>query len=109
NLRELMRHVDLQPHGGALAEAVVTITGKDGSTRREAALRDMGRGPDDPMSDTEFRDKFLDCAAAAVTGHEASALFERLMSLEQMRSIRPILAAARGQQTDASMPAQATA
>ena len=109
SLRELMQRVDLQPHDGALAEAVVTITGQDGSTRREVAVRDMGRGPDDPMSDEEFRDKFLDCAAVAVSGREASALFDRLMSLEQMSSIRPILAAARSWQTDASTLAPATA
>lgn len=109
NLRELMERINLQPHDGALAEAIVTITGKNGRTCREVALRDMGRGPDDPMSDVEFRDKFLDCAAAAVSGREASSLFDRLMSLENARSIRSVLAAARGHQTDASMPAQATA
>ena len=109
NLRELMQRVELRPHDGALAEATVSITGKDGRTHREVALRDMGRGPDDPMSDAEFRDKFLDCAAASLTGHEASALFDRLMSLERARSIRPVLAAARGQQAHAPTFVQATA
>lgn len=105
DIRKLMRDVELQAHGGPLAEAIVAIEARDGTERRMTALRDMGRGPDDPMSPADFRQKFLDCARDALREPDASSLFDRLMSLEEMSSVRPVLAAASGKEPSGDVAA----
>jgi 2-methylcitrate dehydratase PrpD len=75
---------------------IIRVELSDGRTLDTQAA--FGKGsPQNPMSDEELTDKFLDCLSWA--GIEASvgrAVAERILNLDQERSIRPITAVLTG-------------
>ncbi|MFV0491223.1 MAG: MmgE/PrpD family protein [Pseudorhodobacter sp.] len=59
----------------------VTVMMKDGSTRSAFASTRFGRGPTNPMSDGELREKFLDCSADVLGIDGAGAAYEACLKL----------------------------
>jgi len=47
-----------------------------------------------PMSEAEFKEKFLDCSAGVLGANQAMALFSSLMRLDELRSLRDLPLAA---------------
>ncbi|PYB70217.1 MmgE/PrpD family protein [Rhizobium wuzhouense] len=72
--------------------AEVTVTLKDGSTLTNFVAAPLGRGPEVPMPETMLAAKFLDCADRAVTRQSAQTVFEMLMALDTLPSMRDLTA-----------------
>lgn len=72
------------------AEVVVELS--DGRIVTGEAASALGRGPRDPMSDTEMWRKFSDCAAYAMSPSQAQAAFESLRRLDTDTPVRDLLA-----------------
>lgn len=63
--------------------------------RRLEARASFGKGsPQNPMTDAELIEKFLDCSARVKVGPDAArGIAERVMSLERERSVRALVGA----------------
>lgn len=67
------------------AEVIVTLRNGRRVARRIDNL--VGRGGDDPMSNSELWDKFSDCAARGLPREQIAPLFERLETLDKVTEI----------------------
>ncbi len=89
--RALMRRVGLSAHDrDDLNQCEVAVTMPGGAGHRASASVAMGRGPDNPLSEDEFRRKFDDCCSALMTPADAAALYERTMALQTQASVAGI-------------------
>ncbi|MFD1883274.1 MmgE/PrpD family protein [Paracoccus pacificus] len=59
----------------------VRVVMKDGRVFEGSASTRFGRGPTNPMSDTELRDKFTDCATPLLGEAGAGAAYDAILSL----------------------------
>ena len=59
-----------------------------------------GRGPDNPMTDTERRNKFVDCASRTLPNAQVSRLFDTLEQLERVHSISKLVELARAESNE---------
>lgn len=85
----LARRVELVPHDDAdMSLGRVEIATGAGNTIAARASVAMGRGPASPMSEDEFRRKFMDCASEALSDDASSKAYSSLMALEKVASIR---------------------
>jgi hypothetical protein len=75
--------------------AQVNITLDNNEQISEQIDHGGGRGPDNPMTDTERRNKFVDCASGTLPNAQVSRLFDTLEQLEQIQSISKLVALAR--------------
>nr|WP_246716359.1 MmgE/PrpD family protein [Martelella sp. NC18] len=75
-------------------EVVVTMTG--GAVLTAEASTWFGRGPSNPMSDDELREKFVDCAGALLGEKEAHAAFDAGLSLATTDRLDEFLARTAG-------------
>lgn len=74
----------------AFTASRVTVRLTDGRTiseRRDVPLGDPRR----PMSHSQLRDKFLDCAARAIPRDQSLALWERCMTIGQDASVDQLM------------------
>ncbi|MGV6873485.1 MmgE/PrpD family protein [Pseudochelatococcus sp. B33] len=93
--RDVMARIRMGSHAeDDLFLGRVDIRMRDGATHSSSASTKFGRGPDDPMTDEEFRSKFVGCAARTVTPEAAESLFDRFDRLETADSMRRVLDAA---------------
>ena len=72
--------------------AEVTVELADGRTLKGEAASALGRGPRDPMTDTEMWRKFSDCAVRVLSSEQTRKAFDGLQHLDSDRPIRDILA-----------------
>ena len=72
--------------------AEVNVTMSDGSRHSANASTRLGRGPENPMSDRELEEKFLDCSGNVLGQSAAQGVFEDLMLLDHCGSIAEITA-----------------
>lgn len=75
----------------------VRVVLKDGRDLRDHASTNFGRGPLNPMSDAELKDKFVDCAVAQL-GHAASEIFGAFLALKTDTPLAPLMAKLSGQE-----------
>lgn len=89
--QDLMRRVDLSAHDREdLNHCDVAVIMSGGASHRASASVAMGRGPDNPLSEEEFRRKFNDCCSALMTPADAAELYERAMALGSQSSVTGI-------------------
>ncbi len=74
----------------------VSVTMKDGAVLTAQASTRFGRGPSNPMSDDELREKFVDCAGALLGENEAHAAFDAGLSLAPTDRLDDFLARVSG-------------
>jgi 2-methylcitrate dehydratase PrpD len=72
--------------------AEVCVTLKDGSTITETVAAPLGRGPEVPLPESMLATKFMDCAGRSVTRQGAQTVFDMLMALETLPSMRDLTA-----------------
>lgn len=68
----------------------VTVELEGGRTLSAQASVAMGRGPDNPMSPSQFEGKFTDCARRVLSQDETARLFAALTSLSDQPSVRQL-------------------
>jgi 2-methylcitrate dehydratase PrpD len=71
---------------------IVRVTLKDGSVYEEQASVPSGRGPDNPMTDEQFKSKFASCAKRTLPLDAIDPLFGALDGLENLKSVAEITA-----------------
>lgn len=69
----------------------VTVTLTDGTILQADASTRFGRGPTNPMSDTELKEKFTDCAAGTLGEQGARAAFSACLALQPQDSLVDLL------------------
>lgn len=83
DVAEILSRVSSAGHGDDDAyRGEVTVTMKNGDIFSATASTKFGRGPTNPMSDEELREKFLDCAAEVLGREEADAAFTTCLGLK---------------------------
>lgn len=99
-----MPHPDMPEDGAAQWGAEVTVTLNDG--RRLARRVDdvIGRGGDNPMSDSEMWVKFEDCARRSLPREQIAPLFERLETLESAADVNQVTKLMQGRAKVAPQP-----
>ena len=80
--------------------AQVNITLENQEQISERIDHGGGRGPENPMSDTERRNKFVDCARRTLPNAQVSRLFDTLEQLEQIHSISKLVELARAKSNE---------
>jgi 2-methylcitrate dehydratase PrpD len=73
----------------------VTVRLKNGQTLSREAQHAKG-GPEYPMSETELREKFTECALEAIDARSAAQALDYIESLETLSDIRPLCDILRG-------------
>lgn len=76
----------------------VRVVMKDGRVLEDTASTRFGRGPTNPMSDAELRDKFTDCAMPMLGEAEAGAAFDAILSLADGDRLDGVLAMISGKE-----------
>lgn len=72
------------------AEVVVALS--DGTQSRSEVASPLGRGPEAPLPPSMLREKFLDCAGHAIDADGAAEVFDMLMRLDRLPTIRDLTA-----------------
>lgn len=70
----------------------VRVVMKDGQEFQDSASTRFGRGPTNPMSDAELRDKFTDCATPMLGASQAGAAYDAILSLGDNDRLDGVLA-----------------
>ncbi|MFD2441020.1 MmgE/PrpD family protein [Paracoccus kondratievae] len=70
----------------------VRVVMKDGRVFEDSASTNFGRGPKNPMSDAELRDKFTDCATLVLGEAGAGAAYDAILSLGNNDRLDGVLA-----------------
>ena len=76
----------------------VRVVMKDGRVLEDTASTRFGRGPTNPMSDAELRDKFTDCAMPMLGEAQAGAAFDAILSLADGDRLDGVLAMISGKE-----------
>lgn len=74
----------------------VVVTMNDGTVLSAEASTKFGRGPTNPMSDDELREKFVDCAGEILGEEDAKSAFDACLSLELTDQMDDLLARVAG-------------
>lgn len=80
-------HPDMPANSENQFGSEVSIVLTDGSELTRRIDHQLGRGPDDPMSGHELRQKFGDCAGRVLSPLQVDLLFEKLRSLHSLHQI----------------------
>jgi 2-methylcitrate dehydratase PrpD len=83
-------HPDMADDGDQQWGAEVIVTLDDGRRLARRVENLVGRGGDDPMSNSELLEKFSDCAARGLPREQIAPLFERLETLEKVTEIAQV-------------------
>jgi len=86
-ITDTREHPDMPVDGPNEFGSEVIVTMRDGRRLSRRVDHLVGRGPDNPMTLEELREKFTDCAQGVVSTSRCDALFESLMCLETVDDI----------------------
>lgn len=75
--------------------AEVSVKLKNGEVLQERTENMPGRGPANPMSEEELRDKFFDCGTRALPGGQVQMLWNRLLELRPHDTVAGLCAGTR--------------
>ena len=70
----------------------VRVRMKDGRVFADSASTRFGRGPANPMTDAELREKFVDCAAPLLGAAQAGTACDAILSLADDDRTGPVIA-----------------
>jgi 2-methylcitrate dehydratase PrpD len=71
--------------------AIVEVETKDGKLLRKL-VREMKGHPKNPLSENDLRHKFMECAATVLPEKQIRAALDKIMNLDRLDSIRPLVA-----------------
>jgi len=71
----------------------VRVTLKNGQFLEQTASTNFGRGPLNPMSDTELLTKFSDCVSARIDAGAAEAAFEAILDIDRANTVTRVMSA----------------
>lgn len=80
----------LSPDGYTGAATIVSLKLKDGRTLTRRVDQPKG-DPENPLSKDELLDKFKICASLALDGKSIERVIENVLSLEGLKSIKPLM------------------
>jgi 2-methylcitrate dehydratase MmgE/PrpD-like protein len=92
-IRGLLGRTVSKPHNETneyLGRVLVTL--KDGTILREQAVTPFGRGPTNPMSMAELKDKFMDCAVRSQPATVSERLFDAVMTFDRLPNVSQLTA-----------------
>lgn len=90
DVTEASPHPDMPDGGKNQWGAEVIATLKDGRRLSRRVENLVGRGGDNPMTNSELWDKFSDCAALALPREQIAPLFERLETLDKVTDMSQV-------------------
>lgn len=95
DVSRIMGLVSMEPHDDDANDygAEVRVTLCDGTVVSEKVAAPLGRGPEVPLPASMLEAKFADCASRALTPAGTEAVFDMLMRLESLGSMRALTAA----------------
>jgi 2-methylcitrate dehydratase PrpD len=99
-ITQVGEHSDMVKLESGTFGAQLNITLENNEQISERIDHGGGRGPDNPMSDTERRNKFIDCASRTLPNAQVSRLFDTLERLERVHSISKLVELARSELND---------
>ena len=97
SITQVGEHSDMVKLESGTFGAQVNITLENQEQISERIDHGGGRGPDNPMTDTERRNKFVDCASRTLPNAQVSRLFDTLEQLERVHSISKLVELARAE------------
>ena len=100
SITQVGEHSDMVKLESGTFGAQVNITLENNEQISERIDHGGGRGPENPMSDTERRNKFVDCARRTLPNAQVSRLFDTLEQLEQIHSISKLVELARAKSNE---------
>jgi 2-methylcitrate dehydratase PrpD len=80
----------LSPDGYTGAATVVSLKLKDGTILNRRVNQPKGN-PEDPLSREELLDKFRSCASSSLDGGSIERIIEKVLNIEKLNSIRPLM------------------
>ncbi len=100
SITQVGEHSDMVKLESGTFGAQVNITLENQEQISERIDHGGGRGPDNPMTDTERRNKFVDCASRTLPNAQVSRLFDTLEQLERVHSISNLVELARAESNE---------
>ena len=100
SITQVGEHSDMVKLESGTFGAQVNITLENQEEISERIDHGGGRGPDNPMTDTERRNKFVDCASRTLPNAQVSRLFDTLEQLERVHSISKLVELARAESNE---------
>ena len=100
SITQVGEHSDMVKLESGTFGAQVNITLENQEQISERIDHGGGRGPDNPMTDTERRNKFVDCASRTLPNAQVSRLFDTLEQLERVHSIANLVELARAESNE---------
>ena len=100
SITQVGEHSDMVKLESGTFGAQVNITLENQEQISERIDHGGGRGPDNPMTDTERRNKFVDCASRTLPDAQVSRLFDTLEQLERVHSISKLVELARAESNE---------
>ena len=100
SITQVGEHSDMVKLESGTFGAQVNITLENREQISERIDHGGGRGPDNPMTDTERRNKFVDCASRTLPNAQVSRLFDTLEQLERVHSISKLVELARAESNE---------
>ena len=94
-ITQVGEHPDMVKLESGTFGAQVNITLDNNEQISERIDHGGGRGPENPMTDTERRNKFVDCASRTLPNAQVLRLFDTLEQLERIESISKLVELAR--------------
>jgi hypothetical protein len=99
-ITQVGEHADMVKLESGTFGAQVNITLDNNEQISERIDHGGGRGPENPMTDTERRNKFVDCASRTLPNAQVLRLFDTLEQLERIESISKLVELARPEPND---------
>ena len=100
SITQVGEHSDMVKLESGTFGAQVNITLENKEQISERIDHGGGRGPNNPMTDTERRNKFVDCASRTLPNAQVSRLFDTLEQLERVHSISKLVELARAESNE---------
>ena len=100
SITQVGEHSDMVKLESGTFGAQVNITLENQEQISERIDHGGGRGPDNPMTDTERRNKFVDCASRTLPNAQVLRLFDTLEQLERVHSISKLVELARAESNE---------
>ena len=100
SITQVGEHSDMVKLESGTFGAQVNITLENQEQISERIDHGGGRGPNNPMTDTERRNKFVDCASRTLPDAQVSRLFDTLEQLERVHSISKLVELARAESNE---------